>query len=457
MLKKIKYLFSVVCVVALAGGFVACSDDETTQDEWTANYVYLERLSLGVSEVDFSCTHYSLDVEGAEAIAMPVVVRIANPAQSDVVVTLKAEGEGGIAAEDVVFANGGKVTIPAGATEAPVEMVTFVSDWAFAAETAADYKLHISIAKIESRSGNLAPSTKQGKLTINVKKSEKIQETVALAGGSTASVIVTDAGTEAPESFPITVKLNRLCDAAIDVYVEATPAGDLPAGVSATLSNNGKITIPAGEASAQGELVLNADWATLTGDLNFGWEVKIDRIDAPAAYVIEETAYPFSVKKLPKLTLSTSWLQPEIKADPNWSGGYNGDSSGYFYTSAVTEFGTWSGSPLFNGDFYDYAFMGTNYLSIKIDLGDVTEFRALGFFNCYAPWYMPSKSKMLLSEDGSTWQMVTPKDGFQMDSQSAVQYLKWESPLKARHIVWHFFGDMPLLSEFLLSTEANEP
>lgn len=113
-MKKLKYLLAGVLVSAVAGCFVACDDDESATDEWTADYVYLERLKLGIGSLEFNQTHSSLGIAGDTEVSMPFAVCLAKPWKSDVAVKLAYTIEGDMPEEIVTFREGGAVVIPAG-------------------------------------------------------------------------------------------------------------------------------------------------------------------------------------------------------------------------------------------------------------------------------------------------------------------------------------------------------
>lgn len=113
-MKKLKYLLAGVLVSAVAGCFVACDDDEYATDEWTADYVYLERLKLGIGSLEFNQTHSSLGIAGDTEVSMPFAVCLAKPWKSDVAVKFAYTIEGDMPEEIVTFREGGAVVIPAG-------------------------------------------------------------------------------------------------------------------------------------------------------------------------------------------------------------------------------------------------------------------------------------------------------------------------------------------------------
>lgn len=102
-MKKLKYLLAGVLVSAVAGCFVACDDDESATDEWTADYVYLERLKLGIGSLEFNQTHSSLGIAGDTEVSMPFAVCLAKPWKSDVAVKFAYTIEGDMPEEIVTF------------------------------------------------------------------------------------------------------------------------------------------------------------------------------------------------------------------------------------------------------------------------------------------------------------------------------------------------------------------
>ena len=139
-MKKLKYLLAGVLVSAVAGCFVACDDDESATDEWTADYVYLERLKLGIGSLEFNQTHSSLGIAGDTEVSMPFAVCLAKPWKSDVAVKFAYTIEGDMPEEIVTFREGGAVVIPAGELAAR-DTMDLRTDWSFVPQEAATYKV----------------------------------------------------------------------------------------------------------------------------------------------------------------------------------------------------------------------------------------------------------------------------------------------------------------------------
>lgn len=153
-MKKLKYLLAGVLVSAVAGCFVACDDDEYATDEWTADYVYLERLKLGIGSLEFNQTHSSLGIAGDTEVSMPFAVCLAKPWKSDVAVKFAYTIEGDMPEEIVTFREGGAVVIPAGELVAR-DTMDLRTDWSFVPQEAATYKVTVGIGSVQPVSGQL--------------------------------------------------------------------------------------------------------------------------------------------------------------------------------------------------------------------------------------------------------------------------------------------------------------
>lgn len=177
MIEKLKYLFAGVLAVSLCGVFVACdNEDDTVTDEWTSNYVYMERLSLGVNTMKCNWVHtISVGVLGDVQIKLPVAVRLHHPFASDVTVKLAYEVQGEELLKNAFsFVEGGTLVIPAG--ELLVRdtlMFDTNTDLSPLAAPAADYTVKTWIEAVEPVSGDLRISSKQRELQIAINKSEK--------------------------------------------------------------------------------------------------------------------------------------------------------------------------------------------------------------------------------------------------------------------------------------------
>lgn len=169
MFGKLKYLSMVLAFAAIGTVFTACDDDETAVDEWTSNYVYLQRFGLGVSNRVYNLSHSSLGVISSEEISVPLTVCLAQPYGRDVAVTLAASIEGDLPADDVAL--DGNVVIPAGETSVATTL-SVNSDWSFVSRDAESYTIRVSVASVSPASDDLRISTKQGELTCTINKAE---------------------------------------------------------------------------------------------------------------------------------------------------------------------------------------------------------------------------------------------------------------------------------------------
>lgn len=171
MIEKLKYLLAGSLMMAAAGSFVACDDDDTAVSEWDATYVYMERLSLGVDMAEFSLTHSSLGVKGDTSFEIPLTVKLSKPYKSDVEVVLGVTLPEGCPAEDVSFETGGRLVIPAGETSVDCKM-TVSSDWSFVSKAATTYNLAPTIESVTGANEGLRISSKQRKIDVYVHKGE---------------------------------------------------------------------------------------------------------------------------------------------------------------------------------------------------------------------------------------------------------------------------------------------
>ncbi len=174
MIEKLKYLLAGFLVAAVAGCLVACDDDEPAADEWTADYVYLERPELGVASREFNLTHSSLGVAGDTEISLPLAIRLAKPWKSDVRVAFSCKVEGGDMPDGtIVFREGGVVVIPAGSQVAR-DTLDLRTDWTFVPREAVAYKITVGIGSVKPVSGQLRISSKQKELTVQINKAKSI-------------------------------------------------------------------------------------------------------------------------------------------------------------------------------------------------------------------------------------------------------------------------------------------
>jgi len=172
MIEKLKYLFAGSVMLAAAGMFVACDDDDDTAvDEWNATYVYMSRVALGVDEMSYKLSHSSLGVEGDTSFEVPVTINLSKPYTKDVEVVLGVSMPEGVPAEIASFTNGGRLVIPAGESSAS-DVLKIASDWSFVSEAETDYTFSLNIESVAQANDVLRISSHQRKLTIRVHKSK---------------------------------------------------------------------------------------------------------------------------------------------------------------------------------------------------------------------------------------------------------------------------------------------
>ena len=142
MKKTIKFIAACIAVSAIAG----CEHPETEEQlpyYYTENIAYLNKV-----DKTFEILHLPSGVSN-ENVKMPFSVGLSKAMSEDLTVKLELAVSGeGLAADNVVFANGSVVTIPAG--ELTVANELKLSDWKFANDNqkAASYELQIRIKEV---------------------------------------------------------------------------------------------------------------------------------------------------------------------------------------------------------------------------------------------------------------------------------------------------------------------
>ena len=175
MFNNTKKMFGWVLALSFLAGFTACTKDDAPADEWTSNYVYIERPHLGMDMAAFTQSHSSIGVAGDVDIQVPVKVKLVEAADCDVKITLTVEKTDGVLPAEVAsFQNGGVLTIRKGEVEA-VETVVFTKDWEqYYTDEPASTTFAIKIASIEPEKENLRLSTKYNAFTTKISKSIKM-------------------------------------------------------------------------------------------------------------------------------------------------------------------------------------------------------------------------------------------------------------------------------------------
>lgn len=148
----------------------SCSDDDTA-DEWSATYVYLQRSDYLIKgDKVFSLKHSSAGVSGDE-INMAFTVKTQKPAPQDIVVDIvgKTSNE---TFQPYLALSSSQITIKAGQTSSE-EITATIPDLSFLEEIEdkLSYNFNISIANIQTNSGNTVISNLQNDLKVIVNKS----------------------------------------------------------------------------------------------------------------------------------------------------------------------------------------------------------------------------------------------------------------------------------------------
>lgn len=166
-----------VLVSAVAGCFVACDDDESATDEWTADYVYLERLKLGIGSLEFNQTH-SVSRNCRRYGGLDAVCGLILPNHGSRMSAVKFAYtiEGDMPEEIVTFREGGAVVIPAGELAAR-DTMDLRTDWSFVPQEAATYKVTVGIGSVQPVSGQLRISSKQKELSVQINKAKSMEYT----------------------------------------------------------------------------------------------------------------------------------------------------------------------------------------------------------------------------------------------------------------------------------------
>lgn len=169
MIGKLKYLFGVLSLGMLSVAVFSCGKDEGDGiDEWSSDYVYLERPVLGYDELAFFLTHTGSGVGGDVEPALPVGVRLLKPTRSDVTVHLSVTLDG-LPDGSAVFRHGGTVVIPAGEAFAS-DTLDVATDWSFVEKPQAVYTATVAIESITPVSESLRVSSNQGRMSMVITK-----------------------------------------------------------------------------------------------------------------------------------------------------------------------------------------------------------------------------------------------------------------------------------------------
>lgn len=173
MIEKIKYLFAGSVMLAAAGMFVACDDDDTAVDEWNSTYAYIERPALAVDKVNCMVTHDENGLSGWEG--QPITVRLSKACGTDVTVRLSFEvtgSEEGLEAS-FFFENDGLVVIPAGETSAQGILQADLDALAgICGKKGAFASVKVSLASVTPSRGDLRISGRQNSMTVEVLKTK---------------------------------------------------------------------------------------------------------------------------------------------------------------------------------------------------------------------------------------------------------------------------------------------
>lgn len=176
MIEKLKYLLAGSLLLAAAGGFVACDDDETTLDEWESTYVYVKGATLGNEETK---SYKVVETVGLPSDATPLTysfqVCLNKPAAEAVSVAMEMTKSGNVedVLDDTVVADAYQITVPAGRLES--DPVTVTIDPSFlgikdAQGTYEDAVFVFAIKSLVAAPKDVKISTKTNKVTLSLSK-----------------------------------------------------------------------------------------------------------------------------------------------------------------------------------------------------------------------------------------------------------------------------------------------
>ncbi len=375
---------------------------------------------------------------------------------SDIHVRLDYEVTNGLPSENVYFSDGSNlildriITIPNGQTSAKC-WVFVETDWASWAPTEAmDYQVLVHMAPLSNSDwwgGYIAPGCyiydfAWNTATLTIKKGEP-DTLVKLGTSKTEKVHHFESGIEGATTFemPIEVSVAAASDKPIIATLKRTDSGNLPEGMTYSFKNGGNVLIEAGQTTATETLVVTADWSkvTETAEVVYNFDVAIDRVTGDDSYMASEKMQTLTIIKRGLLTATSDW---DIwGANSSWGVTYYGGDYYFNTVGDITDCG-WGG----NANLVDQnAGTGLPYLtpnlSVKIDFTGTVN---LSKFGGYIGQGSISEFKLLISEDGANWEVMTPSASYQKTFSAGVFYFQWASPVKARYVIMHMKGDSSL-------------
>ena len=161
-----KYYYVIVACIMGVCMLFSCSNDDEVINEWTANYVYLQKDNYLAIDA-FSLSHDPTGVKGEFAYTFSA--KIKHPEAKDITVMIEASSDE-IPVDHVSF-SAKQVTIKAGETSSEYVTAT-ITDWAFAAQEKDEkvYEFSISISDIQTNAKDLRISNNQKTKLIKITK-----------------------------------------------------------------------------------------------------------------------------------------------------------------------------------------------------------------------------------------------------------------------------------------------
>lgn len=167
-MKYINYKKIYILVACILGcvTFSSCSDDDDEVNEWSANYVYLQKDNYLAIDA-FKMTHNPMGINGD--VTYNFFVKVKSPLTKDLVVDIAATSDE-IPVEALSLSSK-EITIKAGETSSENVTAT-ISDWSFAMNNkdAKEYNFSLVISEISTHDSSVRISSNQGTKTIKIAK-----------------------------------------------------------------------------------------------------------------------------------------------------------------------------------------------------------------------------------------------------------------------------------------------
>lgn len=162
-----KYYYVLITCVLGVLALNSCSKDEDDEmNEWTTNYVYLQRDNYLAKEPTFIVTHDPMGLAGE--VDYKFYIKTKYPATKDINVSFEVSGD---IPNDKISLQTRQVTIKSGETSSELITVT-VPDWSFLKDdkAAKDYNMIVYITGLQSSDKNIQISNNQKSKSFKISK-----------------------------------------------------------------------------------------------------------------------------------------------------------------------------------------------------------------------------------------------------------------------------------------------